>query len=164
MPGSASAAPRPAAARRAAAGGRRPERPAALRRGRLRPYTLAAADANATVGPDLDELSRRDPAYVEESIREPNATVVRGFPANVMPDDFGDRRRRRSTRSSSTFSGRAEEKARTLTHKLLAPGWYRATLGVAAGFGWEWGWSWRCERCTAMTRCSIGTRSSPSAR
>jgi cytochrome c oxidase subunit 2 len=54
-------------------------------------HTLADADANGTVGPALDELSRRDEAYVEESIVDPNATVVRGFPRNVMPDDFGDR-------------------------------------------------------------------------
>jgi cytochrome c oxidase subunit II len=54
-------------------------------------HTLAAADANGTVGPNLDELSRRDEAYVEESIVDPNATVVRGFPRDVMPNDFGDR-------------------------------------------------------------------------
>jgi cytochrome c oxidase subunit 2 len=54
-------------------------------------HTLADADANGTVGPNLDELSRRDEAYVKQSIVNPNATVVQGFPRNVMPDDFGDR-------------------------------------------------------------------------
>jgi cytochrome c oxidase subunit 2 len=54
-------------------------------------HRLADADANGTVGPNLDELSRRDEAYIEESILTPNATVVKGFPRGVMPSDFGDR-------------------------------------------------------------------------
>ena len=62
-------------------------------------HTLADADATASVGPSLDDLSANAPdrrpgteaeAYVEESILDPRAFVVGGFPGNVMPTDFGD--------------------------------------------------------------------------
>jgi cytochrome c oxidase subunit 2 len=32
-----------------------------------------------------------DEAYVRQSILEPNAVIAEGFPANVMPQDYGDR-------------------------------------------------------------------------
>jgi cytochrome c oxidase subunit 2 len=54
-------------------------------------HTLSAAGADAEVGPNLDRLSRRDEAYVEQSIRNPNAVVVEGFDPGIMPQDFGDR-------------------------------------------------------------------------
>jgi cytochrome c oxidase subunit 2 len=53
-------------------------------------HTLEAAGTQGTVGPALDEISRADAAAVEESITNPNAALVRGYPRNVMPDDFGD--------------------------------------------------------------------------
>jgi cytochrome c oxidase subunit II len=54
-------------------------------------HTLAAANASGTVGPDLGKLSNTDEAYVEESIVEPSADVVQGYPDGVMPGDFGDK-------------------------------------------------------------------------
>ena len=45
---------------------------------------------NRVVGPGLAGLSSRgDDAYIRESIVEPNAVVVDGFPASVMPPGFG---------------------------------------------------------------------------
>lgn len=52
-------------------------------------HTLAAAEAGGTVGPDLDEvLPGQTAAEVEESIVDPNAMIVTGYPANVMPGNF----------------------------------------------------------------------------
>jgi cytochrome c oxidase subunit 2 len=53
-------------------------------------HTLSEAGTDATVGPDLDNISRADEAYIEESIVDPNADVVQGFPRNVMPGNFRD--------------------------------------------------------------------------
>jgi cytochrome c oxidase subunit 2 len=62
-------------------------------------HTLADAGSNARVGPNLDELARvarrREPGtsaeeYVRESIVDPRAFAVRGFPGNVMPTDYRD--------------------------------------------------------------------------
>jgi mono/diheme cytochrome c family protein len=58
-------------------------------------HTLKDAGTNGTVGPDLDNL-RSDAqkagkpldAYIHESIADPNAYVVPGFPKGVMPPDF----------------------------------------------------------------------------
>jgi cytochrome c oxidase subunit 2 len=60
-------------------------------------HTLAAAGATGSVGPNLDKLAavaaKRKPGtsaedYVRESIENPQAFVVKGFPENVMPKDF----------------------------------------------------------------------------
>jgi cytochrome c oxidase subunit 2 len=53
-------------------------------------HTLEAAGTEGTVGPDLDDISQANAAYIKESITDPNATVVKGFPRNVMPGDFGN--------------------------------------------------------------------------
>jgi cytochrome c oxidase subunit 2 len=62
-------------------------------------HTLADAGSSATVGPNLDRLGaeagRRKPGtsaedYVQESVVDPRALVVEGFPRNVMPSDFGE--------------------------------------------------------------------------
>jgi cytochrome c oxidase subunit 2 len=62
-------------------------------------HTLADAGANATVGPSLDDLAAAAPerkpgtgaeAYVEESIVDPGAFVVEGFPGNLMPATYED--------------------------------------------------------------------------
>jgi cytochrome c2 len=58
-------------------------------------HTLKDAGTNGTVGPNLDTL-RSDAqkagkpldAYIHESIADPNAYVVPGFPKGVMPPDF----------------------------------------------------------------------------
>ncbi len=54
-------------------------------------HTLAAAESGGTVGPNLDEaLPGQNPAMVETSIVDPNAQIVKGYPANVMPSNFGE--------------------------------------------------------------------------
>jgi cytochrome c oxidase subunit II len=51
-------------------------------------HTLSEAGTNGTVGPDLDNISRADDEYIEESIVNPNADVIQGFPRGVMPGNF----------------------------------------------------------------------------
>jgi mono/diheme cytochrome c family protein len=54
-------------------------------------HTLAAAEAGGTVGPSLDEaLPGQSAAMIEESIADPNAKIVKGYPANVMPQTFAE--------------------------------------------------------------------------
>jgi cytochrome c oxidase subunit 2 len=59
-------------------------------------HTLTAAHATGTVGPDLDKLPQEAaaagkplPAFVHESIVDPNAYIAPGYPASVMPGNFG---------------------------------------------------------------------------
>jgi cytochrome c oxidase subunit II len=52
-------------------------------------HTFKAAGTNATVGPNLDDvLKGKDAAFIEESIKDPNAEVASGFAPNVMPQDY----------------------------------------------------------------------------
>jgi cytochrome c oxidase subunit 2 len=52
-------------------------------------HAFKAAGTNATVGPNLDEaLKGKDAAFIEESIKDPNAEVASGFTPNVMPQDY----------------------------------------------------------------------------
>jgi mono/diheme cytochrome c family protein len=54
-------------------------------------HTLKAANATGTIGPDLDaELAGEDAAFIEESIVDPQAEVAKGYPAGVMPANFGE--------------------------------------------------------------------------
>jgi mono/diheme cytochrome c family protein len=54
-------------------------------------HTFAAANSNATIGPDLDTaLQGKDPQFVLESIVDPNKEVAQGFQPNVMPATFGE--------------------------------------------------------------------------
>lgn len=54
-------------------------------------HTLAAAKSGGTTGPNLDEvLPGQQPAMVEESIVDPNAQIAKGYPPNVMPQNFGE--------------------------------------------------------------------------
>jgi mono/diheme cytochrome c family protein len=54
-------------------------------------HTLAAAGSGGVTGPDLDEvLPGQTTAMVEESIKDPNAQIAKGYPANVMPQNFGE--------------------------------------------------------------------------
>jgi mono/diheme cytochrome c family protein len=51
-------------------------------------HTLKAAGASGTTGPDLDaELPGQSAAQVRESIVDPSAEIVRGYP-NVMPKNY----------------------------------------------------------------------------
>jgi mono/diheme cytochrome c family protein len=53
-------------------------------------HALAAAGSGGVVGPNLDEaLPGQSAAMIEESILDPNAELVKGFPANVMPANYG---------------------------------------------------------------------------
>lgn len=52
-------------------------------------HTLAAANSGGVTGPDLDEvLPGQSAAMVEESIVDPNKTIAKGYPPNVMPSNF----------------------------------------------------------------------------
>jgi mono/diheme cytochrome c family protein len=54
-------------------------------------HTLAAAGATGSVGPNLDEVLKPGTSkeFIEESIVDPEAEVAEGFPAGVMPPNFG---------------------------------------------------------------------------
>jgi mono/diheme cytochrome c family protein len=53
-------------------------------------HTLAAANSGGTTGPDLDEvLPGQTAAMVDKSIVDPNAKIAKGYPPNVMPQNFG---------------------------------------------------------------------------
>jgi mono/diheme cytochrome c family protein len=52
-------------------------------------HTLAKAESGGTTGPNLDEvLPGQTAAMVKESIADPNAEIVQGFPPNVMPANY----------------------------------------------------------------------------
>ncbi|MGH2948567.1 MAG: c-type cytochrome, partial [Solirubrobacteraceae bacterium] len=54
-------------------------------------HTLAAADADGSVGPNLDEaLKGRDRGFIRTSIVDPDAVVEEGFNPGVMPGDYAD--------------------------------------------------------------------------
>lgn len=55
-------------------------------------HTLAAAGTTGTTGPDLEESLAPDDntAGIEEMIVHPNEEVVEGYPANVMPQTYGE--------------------------------------------------------------------------
>jgi len=54
-------------------------------------HTLAAANSGGTTGPNLDEaLPGQSTAMIEEDIVDPNAVIAKGYPANVMPGNFGE--------------------------------------------------------------------------
>jgi cytochrome c oxidase subunit II len=53
-------------------------------------HTLAAAGTNGNVGPELDQISNADEAYIKESIEDPSATVVQGFNDGIMPSNYAD--------------------------------------------------------------------------
>jgi mono/diheme cytochrome c family protein len=54
-------------------------------------HTLEAAGTTGTVGPNLDQvLPGQSPDQISESITDPGAQVESGFPAGVMPANYGD--------------------------------------------------------------------------
>jgi mono/diheme cytochrome c family protein len=55
-------------------------------------HTLAAAGSGGVTGPNLDESLTPDDtqAHIEEMVTDPNAEIVKGYPANVMPQNFGE--------------------------------------------------------------------------
>lgn len=53
-------------------------------------HTLADAGTSGTSGPDLGKTLRgKDAAFIRTSIVDPNAQIAAGYPANVMPQSFG---------------------------------------------------------------------------
>jgi mono/diheme cytochrome c family protein len=53
-------------------------------------HTLKAAGASGVTGPDLDEvLPGQSEAMIEESVVNPNKEIAKGYPPNVMPQNFG---------------------------------------------------------------------------
>jgi len=54
-------------------------------------HALAAANSGGVTGPNLDEYLAPDDdaAGVEEMIVDPNAEIVKGYPASVMPQNYG---------------------------------------------------------------------------
>jgi mono/diheme cytochrome c family protein len=54
-------------------------------------HELAAAGSSGVTGPNLDEVLPGDSAAeIEEDIVNPNAVIAEGYPANVMPQNFGE--------------------------------------------------------------------------
>ena len=52
-------------------------------------HTLAAAGSGGVTGPNLDEvLPGQAEAMIEESVVNPNAQIAKGYPPNVMPQNF----------------------------------------------------------------------------
>lgn len=52
-------------------------------------HTLAAAKSGGVTGPNLDDvLPGQSAAMIDKSIVDPNATLTKGYPANVMPANF----------------------------------------------------------------------------
>ena len=39
----------------------------------------------------MTKVGSKDEAYLRRAILDPNADVVKGFPAGVMPQDFGNK-------------------------------------------------------------------------
>ena len=53
-------------------------------------HTLAAAKSGGTTGPDFNKvLPGQTAPMIKESIVDPNAKITPGYPASVMPQDFG---------------------------------------------------------------------------
>ena len=52
-------------------------------------HTFAAAESGGVTGPNLDEVLPGDTqAHVEEMIKDPNAEIAKGYPPNVMPQNY----------------------------------------------------------------------------
>jgi mono/diheme cytochrome c family protein len=54
-------------------------------------HVLSQAGTTGTTGPDLDEvLQGQSPQQIAQSIAEPDAQLSPGFPAGVMPQNYGE--------------------------------------------------------------------------
>jgi len=52
-------------------------------------HTFAAAESGGVTGPNLDEvLPGETQAHVEEMVVDPNAEIAKGYPPNVMPQNY----------------------------------------------------------------------------
>ena len=54
-------------------------------------HTLADAGTNGQTGPNLDKSLRgKDPAYIEQSIIDPNSEIAEGYSEGIMPGNYKD--------------------------------------------------------------------------
>lgn len=54
-------------------------------------HRLSQAGTTGTIGPDLDQtLAGRPPQQIGMDITDPNAQLAPGFPADVMPQNYGE--------------------------------------------------------------------------
>ncbi len=54
-------------------------------------HTLADAEADGTIGPNLDEvLADKDEAFIRDAIVDPNKEIANGYQADVMPPNYGE--------------------------------------------------------------------------
>jgi cytochrome c oxidase subunit II len=52
-------------------------------------HTLSEANTNGTTGPDLDKvLKGKDPAFIKQSIEDPDAEIAPGFTKGIMPPNY----------------------------------------------------------------------------
>ena len=52
-------------------------------------HTLQAAGTSGTTGPDLDQvLKGKDPAFIKQSILQPDAQIASGFSKGIMPPNY----------------------------------------------------------------------------
>ena len=51
-------------------------------------HTFAAAEAGGVTGPSLEELGGESSSAVKKMIVDPNAEIAKGYPPNVMPQDY----------------------------------------------------------------------------
>jgi cytochrome c oxidase subunit 2 len=53
-------------------------------------HTLSEAGTNGTTGPNLDQfLKGKDPAFIKQSIVQPDAEIAKGFSKGIMPPNYG---------------------------------------------------------------------------
>ncbi len=53
-------------------------------------HKLADAGTSGTTGPDLDQvLKGKDPAFIRQSIVQPDAEIAKGFGKGIMPPNYG---------------------------------------------------------------------------
>jgi cytochrome c oxidase subunit 2 len=53
-------------------------------------HTLSEAGTNGTTGPNLDQvLKGKDPAFIKQSIVQPDAEIAKGYTKGIMPPNFG---------------------------------------------------------------------------
>ena len=53
-------------------------------------HAVDGTAARGRVGPDLTTVRSKGDAYIEESIRSPNAVIAAGFTGGIMPQGYGD--------------------------------------------------------------------------
>ena len=121
-------------------------------------HTLAAAKSGGVTGPNLDEvLPGQSAAMIEESIVDPNAKIAKGYPANVMPQNFG----RRSQPERNRTAGRIPDRHHLGRPAAKAAARSRGRLSPAAARPLDHLWTMRERLETASRSRRSATRRSP---